>query len=113
MGYHIAPKTVADIMHKNGWFSVRAGAKKLYEQGQKRFVNHVCQQFDVSEPNKVWASDVTEIKYNGFKYYICVVLDLFSRKVLACTISIKEIPINPLYEEPRRVLQYTLMLTDN
>ena len=89
MGYHIAPKTVADIMHKNGWFSVRAGAKKLYEQGQKRFVNHVCQQFDVSEPNKVWASDVTEIKYNGFKYYICVVLDLFSRKVLACTISMK------------------------
>ena len=61
MGYHMAPKTVAEIMHNNGWFSVRSGAKKLYEQGLKRFANHVCQQFDVSEPNSLWASDMTEI----------------------------------------------------
>lgn len=89
MGYHMGPNTVAEIMHSHGWFSVRSGAKKLYEQGQKRFANHVCQQFDVSEPNILWASDMTEIKHNGFKYYICAVLDLFSRKVIAYLISMK------------------------
>jgi transposase InsO family protein len=89
MGYHMAPKTVAEIMHNNGWFSVRSGAKKLYEQGLKRFTNHVCQQFDASEPDTLWASDMTEIKYNGFKYNICAVLDLFSRKVIAYSISMK------------------------
>lgn len=30
-GYHISPNTIARIMHENGWFSIRGGAKALYE----------------------------------------------------------------------------------
>lgn len=89
MGYSVSPDTVAKIMHRNGWFSVRAGAKKLYLQNQKRIENLLCQQFSVSKPNEVWVSDVTEIKYGKYKYFICVVLDLFSRKVIAFHISMK------------------------
>ena len=88
-GYPTSPDTVAKIMHSNGWFSVRAGAKKLYLQNQKRMENMLCQQFSVSKPNEVWVSDVTEIKYGKYKYYICAVLDLFSRKVVAFHISMK------------------------
>lgn len=30
-GYTVADKTVAAIIHENGWFSVRGGAKRIYE----------------------------------------------------------------------------------
>ena len=35
-GYIVADKTVAAIMHENGWFSVRGGAKAIYEMNKER-----------------------------------------------------------------------------
>lgn len=87
MGYRISPNTVADIMHKNGWFSVRGGAKKHYLQLQERKRNILKQQFTVSKPNEVWVGDVTQFLYNDRKYFICVILDLFARKVVGYRIS--------------------------
>ncbi len=44
--------------------------------------NHVQQQFDVAEPNRVWVTDITYIRtYEGW-LYLAVVLDLFSRQVI-------------------------------
>ena len=34
-----------------------------------------------------WVGDVTEVKINSTKFYLCVVLDLFSRKVIAYRLS--------------------------
>ena len=50
-------------------------------------VNHLNQQFNPSTPNSVWASDFTYIKVNGVFHYLCVVIDLFSRKVVGWSIS--------------------------
>ncbi len=49
--------------------------------------NHLKQQFSQSAPNLVWSSDFTYIKAGGKWYYLCVVIDLFSRKVIAWNIS--------------------------
>lgn len=49
--------------------------------------NKLGQQFNQTDPNKVWASDFTYICIGGIKYYLCVVLDLFSRKALAYNLS--------------------------
>ena len=49
--------------------------------------NKLRRQFNQTDPNKVWASDFTYICIGGTKYYLCVVLDLFSRKVLAYNLS--------------------------
>ena len=87
MGYRVSPNTVADIMHKNGWFSVRGGAKKQYLQLQEQKRNILKQQFTVSKPNEVWVGDVTQFLYNDRKYFICVILDLFARKVVGYRIS--------------------------
>jgi len=87
--YKISSKLVADIMHRNGLFSIRSGAKKLYMQNRERMQNILQQQFTVSCPNAVWVSDVTEIQYKRFKYYICVILDLFARKIVSFHISTK------------------------
>jgi len=44
--------------------------------------NHVQQQFDVGEPNKVWVTDITYIRTHEGWLYLSVVLDLFSRQVI-------------------------------
>ena len=49
--------------------------------------NHLNQEFDVSRPNEVWVSDVTYFKYGKSAYYICVIIDLFSRMVIAYKIG--------------------------
>ena len=53
------------------------------------FSNHLQQQFRQKAPNLVWVSDITYIKVNGKWYYLCIVMDLFSRKVIAWHISAK------------------------
>ena len=42
--------------------------------------NHLNQQFNPAAPNSVWASGFTYIKVNGSFHYLCVAIDLFSRK---------------------------------
>ena len=49
--------------------------------------NYLNQQFNPSSPNSVWASDFTYIKVNGSFHYLCVVMDLFSRKIIGWSIS--------------------------
>lgn len=49
--------------------------------------NHLQQQFQQKAPNLVWASDFTYLKAGGKWYYLCVIMDLFSRKIIAWHIS--------------------------
>ena len=88
-GYHVSSNTIAKIMHENGWFSIRGGAKALYELNQRRKQNILNQQFTATCPNEVWVSDVTYYTYNQMRYYICVIIDLFARKAVAWKISKK------------------------
>lgn len=82
-GYVVGQNTIADIMHENGWFCIGHGAKKLYYMNLERKENLLKQQFAVTRPNEVWVSDVTYFKYNNTVFYICVILDLFARKVIS------------------------------
>ena len=50
-------------------------------------INHLEQKFDQKAPNLVWVSDITYIKAGGKWYYLCVIIDLFSRKVIAWDLS--------------------------
>lgn len=86
-GYAISEYTVAKIMHQNGLFSIRACAKTLYKQQLERKNNILQQQFHVSRPNEVWVSDVTYFSVFNRMYYICVIIDLYARKVIAHKIS--------------------------
>ena len=87
-GYIVGQNTVADIMHENGWFCIGHGAKKLYYMNLERKEDLLKQQFTVTQPNEVWVSDITYFKYNNTVFYICVILDLFARKVISHRISL-------------------------
>ncbi len=49
--------------------------------------NHLSQQFHVTEPNKVWFSDITYVKTEEGWLYVSVSLDLFSRKVVGLSMG--------------------------
>lgn len=51
--------------------------------------NEIKQNFTTNKPNLVWVSDITYVKVNGVFYYICVIIDLFSRKVISYNVSNK------------------------
>ena len=88
-GYTVSINVVASIMHDNNWFSIRGGAKTLYEINLERKENLLKQQFTVTRPNEVWVSDVTEVSFDSKKIYLCVIIDLYARKVIAHKVSNK------------------------
>jgi transposase InsO family protein len=49
--------------------------------------NLLNKQFNPSAPNRVWVSDITYIKVNGKFVYLCVIIDLFARKLIAYKIG--------------------------
>lgn len=49
--------------------------------------NHLQQSFNQKAPNLVWASDFTYIKVNSKWYYLCIIMDLFSRKIIGWHLS--------------------------
>lgn len=57
--------------------------------GDEHCPNVLNQKFNPTKPNKVWVCDFTYIRAAGRFFYLCVILDLFSRKVIAYKISPK------------------------
>ena len=88
-GIAVSKEMVRKLMREMGIGSVRQSAKKLYEDECKKHKNYLNQQFDTHAPNEVWVSDVTYFKFNEKAYYICVVIDLFSRKVISYKVGKK------------------------
>ena len=88
-GYKVSLNVITSIMHDNKWFSIRSGAKALYELNLSRKENILKQKFIVTRPNEVWVSDVTEVSFDGKRIFLCVIIDLFARKVIAYRISDK------------------------
>ena len=90
-GYVTSLKTVKRLMSEMGLKSVRSNTKKLFlkEQRTKRKTNHLQHDFSATEPNTRWVGDITECYVLDKKFYICAILDLFSRKIIAYKISNK------------------------
>ena len=86
-GEKVSEKMVRLLMQDMGLISIRDGAKDFYDKEQVRLKNHLNQQFDVSRPNEVWVSDVTYFRFNNKNYYICVVLDLYARRIVSYRIG--------------------------
>ena len=51
------------------------------------YKNQLMRQFEQTAPNLVWVSDITFVKVGKQYYFVCVVLDLFSRMVLSYGVS--------------------------
>lgn len=83
----VSEEMVRRLMRDMGLISIRQEAKAFYEKESQKYKNHLNQQFDTNAPNEVWVSDVTYFRMKDKAYYICTIIDLFSRKAIACQVS--------------------------
>lgn len=88
-GFVTGRNMVSDLMAEMGLVSCRTTAKKERNHYEKLFgtPNLVKQNFTVDAPNKVWVSDFTSYKVKNIRYHICIIIDLYARKVIAHKIS--------------------------
>ncbi|MDL2327286.1 IS3 family transposase [Ruminococcaceae bacterium OttesenSCG-928-A11] len=90
-GHLVSVKMVTELMRKMGLYSIRTTVKKNYNrlnEFEKR-TNVLQRDFHADAPNQVWVSDVSCFKVKDKYYYICVVIDLFSRKVVSHKVSLQ------------------------
>ncbi len=88
-GYDYGIKLIRKVMQENDMFVIGTNAKKNYLKRLERKQNILSREFDVSRPDEVWVSDVTELKFRHKKIFLCIVLDLYARKVVAFRFSSK------------------------
>ncbi len=93
-GYQVSTEYAARLMKEMGLASIRSTAKqdyiKLYAPEKKRNILH--RQFQADRPSQIWISDVTCFKLGERYLYTCVILDLFSRRIVAYNVSKKTVP---------------------
>lgn len=76
---------VARLMKENGMFAKGGYRTRRYVAGGRPaelIPNLVKRNFDVSQPNRIWVTDITYVRTWQGWLYLAVVLDLFSRKVV-------------------------------
>jgi transposase InsO family protein len=89
-GNRINHKRVANLMRKNNLNYKKKKKFKITTDSAHNLEvapNLLNREFKVSAPNKVWVSDITYIWTQEGWLYLCVILDLFNRKVVGWAIS--------------------------
>jgi putative transposase len=89
-GHSVSENRVARLMKLKG---IRGKAKRKFKttttskHQRPRVENLVKQDFQTSQPNKLWVSDITYIATLEGWLYLAVILDVFSRKVIGWAFS--------------------------
>ncbi len=88
MGYEISVRRINYLMKEMNLSAVVPKPEAAYMHPRSKFYrNKLSRNFDQTEANKVWASDITYVPVGDQFYYVCVILDLFSRRVLSYSVS--------------------------
>jgi putative transposase len=89
-GEHVSRKRIARLMKER---DLVGAMKKRWRHPSSAPSDAVCapntldRAFNVPQPNRVWASDITYVRtYEGW-LYLAVVIDLFSRRVVGWSIQ--------------------------
>ena len=88
-GVHISKKRIQGIMHELGLQSIRNNSKRDYKNRQECRQNYLNKEFSAEMINQIWVSDITYFKVKDYGLYLCIILDLFSRKIIGYRVSRK------------------------
>lgn len=87
-GIRTSAKRISSIMQELGLKSIRTNAKKDYKKRQRNAKQNLLkQQFSTERPNQVWVGDFTYFRISGHWLYFCMILDLYSRKIVGYRVS--------------------------
>ena len=87
-GIRASKKRITTIMQELGLYSIRVDAKKQFKRKQQSAKQNLLKrEFSADYPNQIWVSDITYFKVKNYWAYLCIILDLYSRKVIAWRVS--------------------------
>jgi len=89
-GQAIGRRTVARIMHENGWKSRVVKKYKVTTNSNHSLPvaeNLLNRDFTVTRPNQKWLSDITYVPTDEGWLYVACILDLYGREVVGLAIS--------------------------
>lgn len=87
-GIRTSAKRISSIMQELGLKSIRTNAKKDYKKRQRNAKENLLrQQFSTDRPIQVRVGDFTYFRINGHWLYFCMILDLYSRKIVGYQVS--------------------------
>lgn len=88
-GMLVNTKAILRVMRKLNLLSVirRRRPYTRYQQAVHKYPNLLNRSFDQAKPNQFWVTDITYIPISGNMLYMCAVLDLCGKVVLAWKIG--------------------------
>jgi putative transposase len=89
-GITVGRGTVALLMARAGLQGLPNGHRLYRPSGLVTASNLVDRQFSRSEPDQLWVTDITEHPTREGKLFCCVVLDVYSRRVVGWSISSRQ-----------------------
>lgn len=90
LGIKTTKSKVSNLMKQMNIKSKQCKKNKHLKKTQSKLTycrNYLKRQFEQTAPNKFWVEDITAIFIKNNKFYLCVILNLFSRKVIAYRLS--------------------------
>jgi transposase InsO family protein len=90
LGYKISRITIAKYMKQLGLFSKLSKKFKVTTDSKHNYLvveNILNRKFVVSQPSKVWVSDITYIHTKEGFLYLTTVMDLYDRKIIGWSLS--------------------------
>ena len=88
-GFQVSKTRISRLMKEMG-LEVKSAPYTMEHKkslSRNKFRNLVHGEFNPSAPNTIWASDITYVKVDDRYMFVCVIIDLFSRKILSYGIS--------------------------
>lgn len=87
-GIRVGKKRISAIMQELDLCSVRTDAKKQFKRKQQYAKQNLLKrEFSAEHPNQIWVSDITYFKVKSYWVYLCIILDLYSRKIIGWRVS--------------------------
>ena len=90
-GTKVSEYRIARILKKHGKTakSGRTGRKRTPKPTEKQYLeaNLIKDKFEVTEPNYLWCSDITELRCKGSKVYVCGIIDVATRRIVGWSIG--------------------------
>jgi len=86
----VSVNTVAGSMRRQGLQGrkpKRSRGLTLQDRKAPKFPDLVKRDFTAAAPNVKWCGDITEIRTGEGKLFLATVIDLYSRRLLACPTS--------------------------
>ena len=90
-GLKLSENKISRILKEHGLVakSGRSGRKKTAKPTEEQYIqeNLIKEKFEISEPNYLWCSDITELVCKGSKVYVCGVIDVATRRLVGWSIK--------------------------